>query len=192
MRKGDWICTFTGVAFYPMDPEPEEVRLEDIAHALALLCRFGGHCREFYSVAEHSVRGIRALRSAGHGAILQRAFLLHDASEAYLVDVPRPIKQYLPGYSDIEDEIHRTILLRFPLNARGYKPTEKGWQVIKDMDNRMLATEKRDLMPNRTWNDEPVRGWAPLPDPLPEVIEPWTWRRAEREFLDEAHRLGIK
>lgn len=186
MRKGDWICTFFGVAFYPMDPRPEEVYLGDIAHALALLCRFGGHCREFYSVAEHSVRGTRALRSTGHGAILQRAFLLHDASEAYLVDVPRPIKQYLSGYSEIEDEIHRTILLRFPLNARGYKPTEKGWQAIKDMDNRMLATEKRDLM-----NPHAPR-WAPLPDPLPEVIEPWTWCRAKQEFLDEAYRLGIK
>ena len=88
-RVGDWIQTMSGVIFYPLDPRPEEIRIEDIAHALSHQCRFAGHCREFYSVAEHSVRVSRELPQE-----FMLWGLLHDASEAYLVDLPRPIKRW--------------------------------------------------------------------------------------------------
>ena len=106
-RIGDWMCTASGVTFYPLDPRPEEIRIEDIAHSLALQCRFAGHCREFYSVAEHSVRGAQALRSIGATVAMQAAFLLHDASEAYAVDLPRPIKRMMPNYKAMEKALER-------------------------------------------------------------------------------------
>jgi hypothetical protein len=89
-RKGSWQQTFTGRQFWPCDPRPEDVCLEDIAHHLALMCRFGGACRVFYSVAEHSVRVAELVWDRTNGdreAAL--AGLLHDASEAYLVDIPK-------------------------------------------------------------------------------------------------------
>src|SRR5271165_7548492 len=88
-RKGDWIQTYTGRVMYPLDPRPEEINIIDIAHALSNLCRFTGHVRTFYSVAEHSVRVSQHCdpKDALWG-------LLHDASEAYLADMSRPMKRY--------------------------------------------------------------------------------------------------
>src|SRR4051812_6540197 len=87
-QKGDWMQTISGKAFFPLDPRPADVDIQDIAHALAFQCRFGGHVKEFYSVAEHSVRVslICAHEDAKWG-------LLHDATEAYLSDIVRPVKR---------------------------------------------------------------------------------------------------
>lgn len=82
-----WIQTFTGKQFWPLTPKAEDVCIEDIAHALAFKCRFGGHCKTFYSVAEHSCRVAEILRPEH-----QLIGLLHDAAEAYLPDVAAPIK----------------------------------------------------------------------------------------------------
>src|SRR5271165_4859950 len=83
-----WIQTYTGKKFFPMDPKPEDICIEDIAHSLSMICRFTGHSREFYSVAQHSVY-VSELCSEQwmlHG-------LLHDAEEAYTNDLARPIKR---------------------------------------------------------------------------------------------------
>src|SRR5690606_29748913 len=96
-RKGDWMQTFTGRRFWPLDPRPDEICIEDIAHALSMQCRYAGHCLSFYSVAEHSV-----LLSQHVAEPFRRWALLHDASEAYLVDVPRPIKGDLSNYRAVE------------------------------------------------------------------------------------------
>lgn len=178
-RIGDWLCMASGTAFYPLDPRPEEILIDDIAHALALLCRFGGHCRTFYSVAEHSIRGTRALRERGASKRLQRAFLLHDASEAYVVDLPRPIKRMLPQYGDMEKLVERAIYDRFDVL---HEPEDVA--TVKHMDEVMLATEKRDLMPAQS------KAWASLPDPLPERITPWPWESARSSFLAEWSRLA--
>src|SRR5579885_2784587 len=87
MRHGDWIQTYCGVAFYPLDPRPEEILIEDIAHALSMLCRFTGHVKRFYSVAQHCVY-------VSHRCDPKDALwgLLHDAAEAYLNDISRPVK----------------------------------------------------------------------------------------------------
>lgn len=180
-RNGGWIQTFSGRCFWPLDPRPEEVRLEDIAHALALCCRFGGHCREFYSVAEHSVRVARFLAGGGWGAGCQALGLLHDAGEAYLVDVPRPVKPSLPLLIEAEAAVERAVLERFGVEA------EAVWRAgVKDADDVLLATERRDLMAAG------ALPWQPLPAPLLSAIEPWDWRKAEREFLAEAERLGLR
>src|SRR5437868_2917508 len=107
-RKGGWMQTSSGVAYYPLDPLPGDINIEDIAHALSNLCRFGGHCRRFYSVAEHSILVSRVVprQHALQG-------LLHDATEAYMVDVPRPLKVELDNYARIEDLNWRCIAAVF-------------------------------------------------------------------------------
>jgi hypothetical protein len=112
-RKGDWIQTFSGVEFYPFDPLPSEILIEDIAHALSMQCRYAGHVRRFYSVAEHCVRVAELL------PIEDRLWgLLHDASEAYLVDLPRPIKRHSEIgrlYREAEAVLMESICDRFNL-----------------------------------------------------------------------------
>lgn len=159
-RRGNWMQTFTGRQFWPLDPRPDEVEIEDIAHALANACRFAGHCERFYSVAEHSV--LVSLVVPPH---LAKAALLHDASEAYVVDIPRPLKPYLQGYKEIEERVQRTIHRAFGIWAL----TRNEQQVLKDADNAVLLAEADQIMkPHpapwsvpgpvaRVW----VSGWAP-------------------------------
>lgn len=113
---------------------PSDISILDIAHSLSNLCRFAGHTREFYSVAQHSVRVALALPEE-----LQLAGLLHDASEAYVVDLPRPVKCLLPDYRKIEDSVWEVIALRFGI-SRFEHP------LIKETDNRALRTEWDELM----------------------------------------------
>lgn len=111
MRHGDFIGTYSGGRFWPLDPRPEDVRIEDIAHALSMVCRFTGHCARFYSVAEHSVLVSRLTPTD------TLAGLLHDAAEAYVADVSSPVKrsEEFAAYRDIEDRIQRVIFARFGL-----------------------------------------------------------------------------
>ncbi len=167
-RRGDWCQTFTGVAFWPLDPRPEDVRVEDIAHALSMQCRFAGHCREFYSVAEHSVRVSWAcdFKDALWG-------LLHDASEAYVVDVPRPLKPYLANYADIETSVQVAVCRRFGISIT--QPPS-----VKRADVVLLATEARDLM-----STPPIPWGGLLYPPLVAVISPWSPAYAEMMFLTQ-------
>src|ERR1017187_4953916 len=106
------ITTFSGIRFWPLLPNPADIRIEDIAHALSNQCRFGGQAREFYSVAEHCVRVSQLCRP--EDALWG---LLHDASEAYLSDVPAPMKE-LPefeAYRAAERSLQRVIAVRFGL-----------------------------------------------------------------------------
>lgn len=102
------IRVFSGKYFNPIDPNPDLIDIEDIAHGLSMQCRFGGHTTVFYSVAEHCIN-VCQMVAPGH----ELAGLLHDASEAYLLDVPRPIKGNLVGYKDIEDKLMRIIAEKF-------------------------------------------------------------------------------
>jgi hypothetical protein len=168
-----WLLTFTGKRFDPLAPRSDDVDLVDIAHALSLTCRFCGHCRTFYSVAEHSVRASQ-LVAMPHA----RWALLHDAAEAYVTDLPRPLKGQLPQFAQLEDRVLRAIAVRFDL----------GWPMpdeVRVADDAMLATELRDLM-------------APLPEPaelraspLPQRLVPWSARRAEQRFLRRCRELGL-
>jgi len=156
-RRGDWMQTYSGRIFYPLDPRPEDIDIEDIAHALSLQCRFNGHCRTFYSVAEHSVRV---------SELLPREFalwgLLHDAAETYLGDLVRPIKRQaeFSHYREHERVIEAAVATKFALY-----PTEIPRQV-RHADDVLLATERRDLLGS---NPAP---WESLPPPLPATIEP--------------------
>jgi hypothetical protein len=170
-RVGDWFQTYSGVEFYIYDPRPEDIHVQDIAHALAMQCRFNGHCRSFYSVAEHSVRVAMLLIDEETDAV---AFwgLMHDASEAYCGDMVRPMKRGMPEFRAVEAKLTAAICTRFRLD-----PIEP--PAVKVADNRLLATERRDLM-----------GWPPKPyrvdegcQPLAAAITPWPPEIAEREFL---------
>ena len=175
--EGHWIETFTGIKFHYLNPQPEEIQIIDIAHALSLICRFGGHCREFYSVAEHSVR-VAELVPRPYRLLA----LLHDAHEAYLHDVPRPIKQDITGYKEIADRIQQRIERKFDAQPSSVPPYVSYYdqtvvrEVIKLADNILLATEARDL-------DVDIQGWCELPEPLAEIIYPWTASDAEASFL---------
>jgi hypothetical protein len=169
-RVGDWCQVYGGRQFWPFDPRPEDVRVEDVAHALALQCRFGGHCREHYSIAQHSVLVSHVLAPLG----LALVGLLHDASEAYLVDVPRPIKR-APGmeaYRRVGRDVQAVINRRFGLPPLAHELSD-----VHDADEIVLATEARDLMA------PPPRAWDLRANPLSEQIVPWTWRAAEARFL---------
>ena len=180
MRQGNWFQTFSGTQFFLTDPHPDDVSIEDIAHALSLICRFGGHTRAFYSVAEHSVRCYHYVASLYPSCpILQLHTLLHDASEAYLGDVVRPLKVSTPFYADLERRTMRVIY-----DALGVPPMD-AWQheIVKDADNRLLMTERRDLIRHR---DIP---WSTNDEPLPGRIEPYSSKQAELMFLAAYRRL---
>ena len=163
--EGHWITTFTGKKFHYLNPAWDEICIEDIAHALALTCRFGGHCQEFYSVAEHSFRVAMIVDKED-----KLAALLHDAHEAYLHDVPRPIKFDMPKYQEIADKVQVKIYKVFNtyIHYPGY---------LKFADNTLLATEARDIMAT-------MQDWMNLPLPLTLRIRPLNWQLAERIFLD--------
>lgn len=169
-RRGDWMQTYSGGCFWVADPRPEEVYLEDIAHALSVMCRFGGHCREFYSVAQHSCL---VAQLCGEFALWG---LLHDAAEAYLCDLPRPTKVCLRSagqllYDEMDAAISNCIYTKFGL--RGEIPA-----VVKHADMVMLATERRDLMTSGLV-------WASIVDlePAPFVVKPVGPIEAEAMFL---------
>lgn len=133
-RKGNWMQTFTGRAYWPIDPRPEEVCIEDIAHSLSMLCRYTGHCRRFYSVAEHSVNVSRLVPP-------ECAFpgLMHDATEAYVNDIARPLKPSLKNYQEIEKLNWEAICKTFSL------PVQLPYE-IHVMDKRVCQDEKLELM----------------------------------------------
>jgi len=171
-RRGDWMQTFTGRAFWPLDPRPEEIDRADIAHALSLLCRYGGHVRRFYSVAEHCVLMSRVV--APEYALWA---LLHDAAEAYMVDLPRPLKRQFPDYRAAEDNLMAYICKRFDLPVMC--PPE-----VKDADNRILLDERGALM-NGALHWGSLDGMAPLGVP----ITGWYPPDAELAYLERLSEL---
>ena len=134
MRQGDWSQTYTGKRFYHLDPKPEDISIADIAHSLAYQCRYTGHTTRFYSVAEHSLYVSRYCtpENALWG-------LLHDASKAYICDIPAPLKPYLTNYKEIEDKIMACICERFGLEPE--MPTE-----VKQLDKDILRNEYHAVM----------------------------------------------
>lgn len=170
---GAWIMTYTGKRMYPLEPKVKDIHIIDIAHSLSLQCRFTGHTSSFYSVAEHSVRVSEACcaKNAYWG-------LLHDASEAYLSDMARPIKRYsgvFEVYIQAEKKLMEVIAKKFGLEGT-CSPD------VKIMDNVLLSTEGRDLMSS-------TEGWSELREPLKETIVPWDSITAERKFLEKFEEL---
>jgi hypothetical protein len=138
----DYILTYTKTKFYPLDPIMEDIKIEDIAHSLAQMARANGHFKHFYSVAQHSVNCFKEARARGYSERVQLGCLLHDASEAYLADITRPVKKYLSDYLIFEEKLQRVIYERFNIGDVTKEELEK----IKEVDDAMLFYEFRELM----------------------------------------------
>lgn len=151
-----WLQTFTGRKVFPLAASPDDICIEDIAHALSMLCRFGGHSSRFYSVAEHSV--LVASKTGLHG-------LLHDAAEAYLVDLPTPLKQLMPKYQRAEQRLLDVIYEGLHIQL----PTDDFRHIVKVVDRKVLMTERAALFPvqlpwsveETLYNDIEIHGWFP-------------------------------
>lgn len=195
-RDNAWILTFTGRRAWPLDPRSQDICIEDIAHALALTCRFTGHCREFYSVAQHSVLVSHYVSDHDGDAGLQLAALLHDAAEAYLPDLAKPIKSsFLAKIPDgwrhptaapfAKAEANLMIAIG---RALGFDPALCERPLCKQADVALLLSERRDLLPpeEHCWvtalGAEAVPLWA-------NTILPWEPKHAEQRFLAEFRRL---
>jgi hypothetical protein len=170
-RKGDWMQTVSGRMFWPLDPRAEEVDIYDIAVGLSNECRYAGQIEDHYSVAQHSVY-VSYQTPVG----LELEGLMHDAPEAYIKDIHRPLKRQLREYSPIEDGVWRAIAERFGL-------AEKLPHSIHLADNNVLLAEKEQIV-----------GRSPAPwlvpgTPAPIKIELWTPRQARKAFLDRFHEL---
>lgn len=145
------IKTYTGVMFDPLNPNLELIDILDIAHALSMLCRANGHFRSFYSVGQHCINCMKEAAARGYSERVQLACLLHDASEAYLSDVTRPVKQELPRYLEIEKPLQDAIWLKYlgnPLSREEYAQ-------VFEIDDVMLYHEFLSLMDTRLWDSEP-------------------------------------
>jgi uncharacterized protein len=159
-----WIQTFTGRQFFPLNPRVEDIVIEDIAHALSLQCRFSGHVKCFYSVGEHCVRIARQLILEKRSRTEIVWGLLHDASEAYLVDLPRPLKRSPvlgPAYRQAEERLMLAVCQRFHL------PFQQP-ECVTEADHRILITEKRDLLgpAPAPWSEEQGVAIEPYPNPI--------------------------
>lgn len=167
-----WLQTYSGVKFNPRQPHVSDVRIEDIAHSLANVCRFGGHVIHFYSVAQHSV-----LISYAVPRPWALQGLLHDSPEAYLGDVVKPLKVLLKDYKEMENGIWRKVAKKFHVPVKMHPS-------VGIEDARALATERRDLL------DQGPR-WSMLNGikPWKEEIVPWAPSVAKAMFLRRFEEL---
>lgn len=138
-----YITTVTGKHFDPVEPDESLIDVYDIAHSLSLICRANGHFKRFYSVAQHSLACAKEAQARGFSDAIVLGCLLHDASEAYLSDVTRPVKALLPRYLETEEKLQNVIWEHFI--RRPLTPEEK--KKVFDIDDAMLSMEFRALMP---------------------------------------------
>ena len=146
------IMTYTGTMFDPLNPKPDQIDSRDIAHALSMLCRANGHFKTFYSVGQHCVNCMQEAAARGYSRKVQLACLLHDASEAYLSDVTRPVKQELPQYLEIEEPLQEAIWNKYL--SEPMTPEER--KQVQEIDDAMLYHEFLALMDTRLAAAEPV------------------------------------
>ena len=175
------ILTRSGRIIDFQNPDVGQITLDDIATGLANVCRYSGQVKSFYSVAQHCV--LMATHFYTESSRLAALALIHDSSEAYMGDVPRPVKLLCPDYkaieARIEDAIHHALRL---------KPADGGEHArIKDADNRILLTEAKVLKVGNALQ------WLDVPGtPLPVNIDPWSPEQARSRWLITAHNLGFR
>jgi hypothetical protein len=193
--RGGWNEQYTGTRFYTFDPRPEDVRIEDISHALGLQCRYNGNCKRFYSVAEHSCllsdfvlyRGSDGAHPPDHGDVFDRAIhgysaliaLMHDAAEAYIGDMVRPVKHRMPAFRELEATIEAVV---FP--ALGLPAEIPPW--MRALDSRILCDERAQAMltQHNDWSTDEL-------EPLGVELQFWRPARAEYEFLRRFFQLSV-
>jgi hypothetical protein len=163
------------------DPQADQFGFADIAGGLSKLCRFGGQCEWFYSVAEHSVWACRVARDVYGLALHEQATcLMHDAAEAFLGDVVKPLKNLLPEYHDLEHRLEGVIAAKFGIAL--------AHEHLKEIDLRLLFTERKSLFTRDqvAWNRQEDY------EVLPITLSRWNPAEAEEQFFREAARVGLK
>lgn len=182
-HRGHWMQTFTGRAFYPLAPEVDDIDGLDIGHSLAMQCRYNGHVKRFYSVAEHcALMSDFILEGSAFGDLpamsdeARREFalwaLLHDGAEAYCGDMVRPLKLHMPDFCAVDDNLTVVIAQRFGLSSTTIPPE------VKAVDTRILLDERAALL------STPPADWS-LGDaqPLGVKIRAWSPEVAKWEYL---------
>jgi 5'-deoxynucleotidase YfbR-like HD superfamily hydrolase len=180
LEPGPYIQVLSGRRVNPLDASPEDIDPSDIARALANLCRFGGHSRAFYSVAQHSVIVCDLLEERGATPDELMAALLHDAAEAYLGDLPHPLKhrsELGQQFRVAEKRLEAVIAERFALPEAAAR--------IKPLDRALLATERR-IFSEVSWHWPELEG----AEELDLEIEPWAPARAQEEFARRYERIA--
>jgi hypothetical protein len=136
MQPKNYITTYKKHRFSPLNPQAEDIDIEDIAHALSLMCRANGHFARFFSIARHCVNCCREGMARRESREVLLALLLHDAAEAYISDLTRPVKIGLPEYVQIEERLQAIIWQRFNVI-----PTEAVMKTVQEIDDIMLKAE---------------------------------------------------
>lgn len=147
----DYITTYSGIHFYPLQPEADKIYIEDIAHALSLICRGNGHVKHFFSVGQHCINCAMEAEARGYSRRVRLACLLHDASEAYLSDVPGPFKKSMPAYRELEQRMLDIIYGKY----LGSPLTEAEAVLVKVIDEDMLYFDLRELLSESSDREEP-------------------------------------
>ena len=169
------ITTYSGEDFEPLSayPNPKQIHITDIAHSLSLMCRANGHFTTFFSVAQHCINCAVEAKARGLPERVQLACLLHDASEAYISDVTRPVKRCFPEYIEAESRLQNAIyckFLRTPLS-------ESELEQLEQIDNDMLVCEFNALMPKKVFDVIPTVS-------IRETFEFRDFTQVENEFLE--------
>lgn len=167
-----FVETYTGRAFYPLQPDPSAVSIIDIAHALSNQCRYSGATNSFYSTAQHCCLLASYTADVLRASVLDcLQILMHDAAEAYLVDIPRPVKQFMPEYRAWDHDINEAIRKWLALD-------DLAFPVFQDeIDSRIIVDERQQLLSNSGLD------WGHDLQPLNIKITPWSPRHAEQQFL---------
>ena len=169
----DYISTYTGIHFYPAQPDAEGICIEDIAHALSYLCRGNGHVSKYWSVAQHCILCAREAAAREWPDRLVLACLLHDASECYLSDVPRPFKNELAGYRELEERLLDMIYVRY----LGSPLTDQEKRMVREIDDGALFYDLKELLHNEQSEEDPQFHVIPSYEEKP-------FSEVEREYLD--------
>ena len=178
MTDKSLIRTYSGIFFSPLKPSPEDICPEDIAHALSLMCRANGHFRCFYSVGQHCLACEAEAHAAGLPRETRLACLIHDASEAYISDITRPVKLGLPEYRVIEKRLQDTIYRRFGINPEN----EEIMREVSRIDDTMLYYEFLELGGHALFDEAPPKLTAPEFVCVP-------FEETERQFMTVLHNL---
>lgn len=177
----DYITTYSKIKFRPLEPVADDIRIEDIAHSLSMLCRANGHYDSFYSVAAHSLNCYEEAAARRESPRVKMACLLHDATESYISDVTRPVKKYLDEYQKIEDNLAKIIYEKF----LGSPLTEYEETMVKTIDDAMLYYEFMEFTAIRLAEEPPYV--AATPDFFRGTI-----RQVEQEFLDVFNSIDLQ
>lgn len=151
-KENVFVMTYTGKMVNPFKPDEEQICIEDIAHSLARQCRFNGHTKKFYSVAEHSINVALKLEFLGFPARTVLLGLLHDSAEAYLSDIPSPVKGCFPELVRLEDELENSILKK--LHPQFGDLSINDFYYVNLVDKEICIEESKKLLGKAEWNNK--------------------------------------